>query len=398
MVRQTVKKLRGGILDLVWAFGGSARPESSDDFPNWQQKNNRTQKAIIREPFTESVPPIPFAGNSSAIEPAMASLSRDLRAAYPMDFNVSTNLSFGQEYVVTIPNGRLLSSLGIVIGPDNVHLRDLSGGSFRGLSHHPLNFEGNYVPPIKRLNGTALVLATGLGQRNYYHWTTEILPRLRLLERIGAQVDFYCIPKRHRYHYDSLLMMGIPRERLIPLGKYTHLQAEFLMIPSVNRQEITSENAQFLYDKLAVRSEPQSISSASQKIYIARRRRHWRCVLNESELMSRLKPMGFKRYFLEDMSMQEQVRLFYNASVVVGPHGSGLVNLLYCKSGTRVVEIGTPVRPNGLFRIIAHHRRLQYVNYFGTAANIRGDESNIKCDVNELVKLISETERCLKLE
>ena len=369
--------------------GSSPRPRSSEDYHHWQERNSDARKTVFREAFTETVPPIPFAGNSSAIEPAMASLPPHVRAAFPPDVNAPAHLSFGQEYVVTMPQGRLLSNIGIVIGSDNVHLKDLSGGSFPGLAPHSLNFEGHYVPPVKRLKGTAAVLATGLGQRNYYHWTTEILPRLRLLEQTRAQVDHYCIPRRHSYHVDSLLMMGIPRERLVSLGKYTHLQADTLMIPSVNRQEMTSDNARFLHDRLAARCGAQGDAPAPHKIYVARRRRGWRRVLNESELMARLTPMGFRRYYLEDLSTQEQVRLFHHASMVVGPHGSGLVNLVYCRPGTRVVEIGTPVRPSGLFRIIAHHRGLRYLNYVGQAHDIHGDESNVRCDVNELVRLLA---------
>jgi hypothetical protein len=390
MVRNAVKKLRSEILDLVWSVGGTVRPGSSQEYQVWQLNNTGSQKTVLREPFSETIPAIPFAGNQQAIAPAMAGLSHGLRAGYYADFDVPSTLSFGQDYIVTIPNGRMLSSLGIVISPDNVHFQDLSGGSFRGLAHHPLYYDGMYVPPVKRLRGTAVVLATGLGQRNYYHWTAEILPRLRLLEQAGVRPDFYCIPKRHHYHYESLELMGIPRERLVTLGKYTHLQADNLLVPSVNRQEMTRENAQYLYQKIAVPHGGNSKVQTSAKIYIARRRRHWRSIQNESRLMDRLSKLGFQRYYLEDMSMLEQVQLFYHADTVVGPHGSGLVNLVYCKPGTRVVEIGTPVRPSGLFHRIAHHRGLCYKNFIGIACNTRADESNILCDENELIALLRE--------
>jgi hypothetical protein len=390
MVRNTVKKLRSKILDLVWSVGGTVRPSSSQEYHVWQLNNTGSQKTVLREPFSETIPAIPFTGNQQSIAPAMAGLSHGLRAGYPADFDVPSTLSFGQEYIVTIPNGRMLSSLGIVISPDNVHLQELSGGGFRGLAHHPLYYDGMYLPPVKRLRGTAVVLATGLGQRNYYHWTAEIMPRLRLLEQAGVQPDFYCIPKRHRYHYESLELMGIPRARLVTVGKYTHLQAENLMVPSVNRQEMTQANAQYLYQKIAVVRGPNPKVRTSAKVYIARRRRHWRSIQNESRLMERLSKLGFQRYYLEDMSMLEQVQLFYHADTVVGPHGSGLVNLVYCKPGTRVVEIGTPVRPSGLFHRIAHHRGLHYKNFIGIASNIRADESNILCDENELISLLGE--------
>lgn len=399
MVRKAVKKLRTDFLDLVWSVGGTVlpsvggtvRPESSQDWQDWQQNKSGGHKTILREPFIESIPAIPFAGNQNAIVPAMAALCRDLRAGYPTDLDAPSCLPFGQEYVVSIPDGRILSSLGIIISPDNIHLNDLSGGSFRGLAHHSLFYDGQYLPPVKQLDGTAVVLATGLGQRNYYHWTTEILPRVRLLELSDTRPDFYCIPSRHKYHFESLMLMGIPRERLIPLGKYSHLQARTLIVPSVNRQEITSENARYLYEKLAISHGPHSNVRTSPKIYVARRRRHWRCVQNESQLMVKLKQLGFKRYFLEDMSMLQQIRLFHNADTVVGPHGSGLVNLLYCKPGTRVVEIGTPVRPSGLFHRIAHHGGLHYRNFVGHAINVRADESHILCDIDELIQLLKET-------
>ena len=390
MVRNTVKKLRSEFLDLVWSVGGTVRPGASQEYQVWQQNGEGSQKTILREPFTEEIPAIPFAGNHQAIGPAMAGLSHDLRAGYPAELGVPSTLAFGQEYIVTIPNGRMLSSLGIIISPDNVHLQDLSGGSFRGLAHHPLCYDGMYLPPVRRLRGTAVVLATGLGQRNYYHWTAEILPRLRLLEQAGVQPDYYCIPKRHQYHFESLVLMGIPRERLVPVSKYTHLQADNLLVPSVNRQEMTRENAQYLYQKIAVPHGANSKVRTSAQIYIARRRRHWRSIQNESRLMDRLSKLGFQRYYLEDMSMLEQVQLFYHADTVVGPHGSGLVNLVYCKPGTRVVEIGTPVRPSGLFHRIAHHRGLCYKNFIGIASNIRADESNILCDENDLIALLRE--------
>lgn len=388
MIRQTVKRLRRDLLDLVWRAQGEPRPEVSETFETWNERTKCSEKSTLRAAFSEVIPPVPFAGDVSTIESALGTMTTHLRAAYPADMQAPMRISFNEESVVSIPKGRVVSSLGIIVSPDNVHLQDLSGGSFPGLADHSLNFEGKQLPPVHRLAGKAVVLATGLGQRNYYHWTTEVLPRLRLLEHAGIYADHYCIPGRHRYHSESMVTLGIPKHKLVTLGKYSHVQADTLVVPSVNRQEITAENAQYLFDKLATCVRSENRLKQPTKIYVARRRRHWRCVLNESELLATLRPMGFQRYYLEDLSMLEQVALFQAADFVIGPHGSGLVNLVYCREGTRVIEIGTPVRPSGLFWTIAYHRKLKYTNFLGTAISIRGDESQIDCNIEKLTGLV----------
>jgi len=42
---------------------------------------------------------------------------------------------------------------------------------------------------------------------------------------------------------------------------------------------------------------------------------------------------------LGTMSVLEQIELFSNADVVIGTHGAGLANILFCKPNTKVIEI-----------------------------------------------------------
>lgn len=41
----------------------------------------------------------------------------------------------------------------------------------------------------------------------------------------------------------------------------------------------------------------------------------------------------------EDLSLIEQIVLFHNAEIIVAPHGAGLVNLLFARPGTKVIEL-----------------------------------------------------------
>lgn len=55
--------------------------------------------------------------------------------------------------------------------------------------------------------------------------------------------------------------------------------------------------------------------------------------------MSALSPYGFKSYCLESLSVEEQLRLFSQSVVVVGPHGAGFTNMIACSRHAAIVEL-----------------------------------------------------------
>jgi capsular polysaccharide biosynthesis protein len=93
--------------------------------------------------------------------------------------------------------------------------------------------------------------------------------------------------------------------------------------------------------------------------------------VNEREVLRALRPLGFERLRLEGMPLAKQIAVFSRAECVIGPHGAGLTNLLFCSSGTPVIEIGTPYRPWACFYEIAHHRGLDYHLHMASPTRIR---------------------------
>lgn len=79
--------------------------------------------------------------------------------------------------------------------------------------------------------------------------------------------------------------------------------------------------------------------SAPEKIYISRASASARRMVNEKELEAALSEAGFTIMTLEGRSFQEQVALFSRAKVVVGPHGSGLANVIFAPAGCSVMEL-----------------------------------------------------------
>jgi len=76
-----------------------------------------------------------------------------------------------------------------------------------------------------------------------------------------------------------------------------------------------------------------------ENIFISRSKASVRRVINENALMDFLAPLGFKSYCLEDLGFNDQVKLFSKAKVVVGPHGSGLTNIVWAGDGASVIEL-----------------------------------------------------------
>lgn len=66
-----------------------------------------------------------------------------------------------------------------------------------------------------------------------------------------------------------------------------------------------------------------------------------RCIDNIELLEAYLdsKKVFYKTLVLEDLTFEQQLKYFYNANLVIGAHGAGLCNLMFCKKNTHVLEV-----------------------------------------------------------
>ena len=76
------------------------------------------------------------------------------------------------------------------------------------------------------------------------------------------------------------------------------------------------------------------------KIYIRREDANYRVILNEADLIDKLKKNGFYVINTSQYEILDQISFFLNAKVVLSPYGSGLTNIVFCNPGTKVYEIG----------------------------------------------------------
>ena len=90
-----------------------------------------------------------------------------------------------------------------VIAEDDTLLFDLSPYyGVRRPTQHPVFLRGR-LPEVSEVPGSVGVLTTR-GSENYYHFLTDVLPRLELLRRAGAEPDAFLVNRRTRFQRDLL--------------------------------------------------------------------------------------------------------------------------------------------------------------------------------------------------
>lgn len=76
-------------------------------------------------------------------------------------------------------------------------------------------------------------------------------------------------------------------------------------------------------------------------IYVLRKKNtsSGRRLLNEDKLINELTKLGFKTFCPEDYSLEDQISIFSMAETVIGVSGSALLNCIFCKKNTNIIEI-----------------------------------------------------------
>jgi capsular polysaccharide biosynthesis protein len=265
-------------------------------------------------------------------------------------------------FVAQIPNGRvwivpqenywMICKAIAVITPDNYLLADVSRdypGFLPGCEKHDVRkhsvFKLESFPGLKQIDGSVAVLS-GLSGNVYFHWMVDVLPRIELLRLSGrdlAEIDWFLVNScQHQFQRESLRILGIPEEKVLESDRLPHIQATELIVPSFAGYLGWPPGwaMDFLRREFLKGIIPSS--SYPKRIYISRSKARYRRVLNEEDVVEVLEQFGFVSILPESMSLAEQIAHFYHAEVIVAAHGSGLTNTIFCRQGTKVIELVSP--------------------------------------------------------
>jgi Glycosyltransferase 61 len=219
----------------------------------------------------------------------------------------------------------------------------------------------------RRVAGSVAYLSN-TGVHNFGHWLLFIFPLVNHYRQyLGHDPDYYYVGTPvESWHYDSLATLGIERHRVV-----TDAVVGDRMLAAIADRAIPPPTSFLDFSTDALR-RPRDNSKPGRRIYISRKLRSTRPLLNEEECVEVLEQYGFESYCTETLSLREETELFANAEVVAGVHGAGLANLLFCHPGCVVVELFPHSYPSAWFAEVSAARRITYANVRGLPTTKRG--------------------------
>lgn len=335
--------------------------------------------------------------------------------------DADTSLSF-QMVGSVVPNGlreQIPAILRTIVSPIQPYLAELDSGCVH--SHHATVFDrtgeikadlSDALVPHQGVWNTATHSISSKGRlpeprpwqgelavlsspycNNYYHWLFDTLPRLEA-EVCQGKSKLY-VHQYRSFQRETLEILGLEAERVVAAERHPFLRADLLLVPSlpfpplpappsVWRLPVVSAAAcRFLRQELAPRVMGKGASgmprAGKPRLFI--RRQGTRAIVNQSEVWKMLESQGFSEVALESLSVAEQIAVFAQAEVVVGVHGAGLSNVVFCRPGTRVVELMPSAWAMPCYWSVSRHVGLDYHRLDVTSVPVPGSPANASSEV-----------------
>lgn len=253
---------------------------------------------------------------------------------------------------------------------------DKTGQRINSLSNGRAGFLENalyQLPPARFIDGVTANLYGPMtcADGNYLHWFVDALARLFMLEQALPinEIDRIVVPPlKFDFQRDSLAYLGFTNERIIELKPLECLRFETLLASSSTRGEGSAVCPDWIIDRYRDLLIPKAKSVSSvggRKIYVSRRDAPSRKFLNENEVCETLKHRGFDIVELSPLDLENKIAVFRDASCIVSQTGAALANLMFCRQGTKIVELVDQRFVYPLYASIASFRNVEHhAHYF----------------------------------
>lgn len=253
------------------------------------------------------------------------------------------------EFSVYKYNNVILFNNAVVLTEDNYPIED----SFRkhSFENQITQILERSLIPLLELNDIEYVSLLGSWAHNYWHWLFDFLPNVIISEKMGfigkyiIRADRFIIQKM-----TSLVLLGIGSNRILVqdqdasfsinnfslVEKIPHTDERFLLILKIIRDSFLSKVSE---NKVK-----------NRKIYISRQKiketdknsANGRYIVNEDEVWKLLESYGFEKIYMEDYTLDQQIKIASESNFIIGGHGSGIAHSLFMQEKSHIIEFFSP--------------------------------------------------------
>ena len=194
----------------------------------------------------------------------------------------------------------------------------------------------------KKITEPVLWCLDGFSTGGYYHWITEILPRLWMAKEYLAATKF-AIPDyfftKWPFCKEFFELLGV--QEFLVLDTYHKYLIQNLVLPTragnpFYQQPIPMQNSIAWLKNAALQKKDKKLG---ERLYISRAKAKYRKVLNEEEIYPVLEKYGFEVIYFEDYTLSDQISICQQAKVLMGLHGAGLTNMVFLPAQSKLIEI-----------------------------------------------------------
>ena len=165
---------------------------------------------------------------------------------------------------------------------------------------------------------------------NYYRNIITFLPRLFFFQNKELKLAI------HRKSSNKF------RNFIRDICEKMNIKIQFVFLDDNFYKFSNSQLPQFLnlHDSVKILNHLKIKNENPQdKIFVTRQNASYRNLVNESDLIQQLKPLGFRVVDLNNFDIFEQIDIFSNSKYIISPTGSALANIVFCNAGSTIIEI-----------------------------------------------------------
>ncbi len=214
---------------------------------------------------------------------------------------------------------------------------------------------------------------------NFFHWMSEVLPRINLFCKIKKYKDYpiFIDDKLDKNILRSLKITLNKGRKIIFVKEYTNINIKkaiyvnplsyvpfeprnFFSGVSYNAGLMDQYSLYNLRNKILKEIKPKN-KIKYKKIYLDRDNSTYRSILNYDQVKNYYKRKGYKMIRMEKLSFDDQVYIFSNANFIAGPTGASFGNLIFSKKNAKITIL-IPKNYHTLYFLWANYSRFLNIN------------------------------------